>query len=235
MKNFNFQQFIQKIVSFSPRQLEHETKTANFIKNFLQENAINFNEHYFDIKIPLWEEAELQADNENIPCSPCGMQSGKITHKSNVLSSLWPSAICQEKENINFNPQCDTISKPNHYFAPSVAVNHSGLSKILKAKKILGHIKVRPVSHKAVNIMVGNTHSPSTVCFAHYDSIEKGAIDNASGVAVMMATILNNPKFLETNLFIFAACEELSYDKPIYWGKGFREFEKRYFKKPGSL
>ncbi|MEK7213891.1 MAG: hypothetical protein AAB637_02145, partial [Patescibacteria group bacterium] len=35
---------------------------------------------------------------------------------------------------------------------------------------------------------------------------------------------------LKDNLFVFDGNEEIPYDKPVYWGKGYRNFEKKYSK-----
>jgi len=64
--------------------------------------------------------------------------------------------------------------------------------------------------------------------FAHYDSINLGATDNASGVAVLMSLIVDNAATLKDVLYVFAGNEELSYDNPTYWGHGYRAFEDKY-------
>ncbi len=43
-----------------------------------------------------------------------------------------------------------------------------------------------------------------------------------------MKTIITNPKTLINTLYVFAGNEELSYDKPTYWGRGYRSFEKKF-------
>lgn len=60
------------------------------------------------------------------------------------------------------------------------------------------------------------------------DVIVSSAIDNASGVAVVLAALIDNPAMLQHCLFVFAGNEELSYDKPTYWGHGFRVLEKKH-------
>lgn len=44
-----------------------------------------------------------------------------------------------------------------------------------------------------------------------------------------LETITKFPQTLKDNLFVFDGNEELSYDYPTYWGRGFRIFEKKYF------
>ncbi len=228
MQKFNPLSYIKELIKLSPRQLEGETKTAIRIMETLEEYEVSFDIHEFKVKIPKWQRCNLKADRYNISCRPSGMVSGKIATKDNIISSLAGSQAFLTRANINFNPSCRGLSSPSHYFASAISVMPKDLMKIINAKKILGEITVKPVSHQSLNIMAGNTKNPKTILFAHYDSVELGATDNASGVAVMMAVIIKRPVLLNTSLFVFAGCEELSYDKPYYWGAGFRAFERRY-------
>lgn len=228
-KKFNYQEFIAKLVSFAPRQLDGETMTRNFLISMLKENSVKFTLQKFQTEIPLTQKVFLSADDKELKCEGCSFVSGKIENNDVVLSSLLPSAICQEITNINFNPRCEGISLKNYYFAPAICVDYREVSSVIKAKKIKGEIIVKKVKYQSANILVGNLKNPKTISFAHYDSIKKGAIDNASGVAILMKTILEKPEILKKNLLIFSGSEELSYDKPVYWGRGFRAFENKYF------
>ena len=225
---FNYFKFIQTLVSFSPRQFFGETKTAHFIISLLEKYQVPFYLQRFSLQLPLIKKAVLKADGKILACAGCCYVGGKIIGKDKIISSLLSSIICQTESNINFNPKCPAVSPGNHYFAPAVAVTHKGLVKILKAKDVQGKVIVRSVRHQAANILVGNQKNPRYVCFAHYDSIKKGALDNASGVSVLMGTILASPCTLKNTLYVFSACEELSYEKPIYRGYGYRIFEKQY-------
>lgn len=224
-KNFNLLDLVQEIISFSPRQLENETKTAEFLKKILRENNVSFEIHAYTVDLPDVKKAELFADDQEIPVKPASFVSGKIENNDTMISNLLSSRICQDKANINFNPKSEDISQGNNYFAPSVAINKSDVQKVLDAEEVKGEVIVEKVSHTAENILVGSSDNPEKLVFAHYDSVNTGAIDNASGVAVMMKAILNKPETLKNTLYIFSANEEFSYDKPIYWGRGFRELE----------
>lgn len=221
---------IKQIISFSPRQLGGEIKTANFLKSFLRNNKIDFAEQIFEMDFPLFQKTVLLADDKSVECDGSGFVGGKILDSKTIFSSLSSFSGDQNIPNINFSHQCPAISKSVHYFAPAISVSHKSLTQILKAKKVSGYTKVKKVKHKTSNILVGNTKNPQHICFAHYDSINAGAIDNASGVAVMMGAILEQPKLLEKCLYVFSAVEELSYEKPIYWGYGYRIFEKKFKK-----
>lgn len=226
----NYLSFIKTLISFSPRQLAGEKKTANFIIDYLKKNKIPYFLEPFFTKIPLVKKAVLFGDGKKIACRGTSFVSGKIEGKSNLISSLIDSKYFLTYPNINFNPQCQTISLSNFYFAPALAVDKKGLWQILKMKKVFGLVEVESKKHQSFNILVGNKISPKNIVFAHYDSIETGATDNASGTAVLMKTILFQPQLLRNNLFVFSGNEELSYDKPTYWGHGYRIFEKEHKK-----
>ena len=227
-KIFDPQKCIQKLVSFSPRQLEGEDKTRAYIMSILDKFAIPYTVQKFQTRIPIIKRAKLFVDGKSITCKGCCFIGGEITGKDAIISSLISSQKFLYETNINFNPRCQNISLSNFYFAPSIAVDPKGLQKIIAGKKVFGSMSVFSQKHESANILVGNTQSPQALVFAHYDSVEKGAIDNASGVAVTMDTILSYLETLKTTLFIFSGNEELSYDQPIYWGRGFRIFEKKY-------
>jgi hypothetical protein len=227
-EKFDYQKFIAKLVSFSPRQVEGEKKAGDFLISLLKKNVINFVLQKFSVEIPLTQRATLLVNGKKMKCEGCSFSSGKIKNNDVIISSLLSSSICQEIPNINFNPRCAGISLKNYYFVPALCVNYREISKVIGAKKVEGEVVVERVRHQSVNILVGNIKNPKTISFAHYDSIKKGAIDNASGVAILMKAILEKPEILKDNLLIFSGSEELSYDKPIYWGRGFRAFEKEY-------
>ena len=182
----------------------------------------------FSTFIPEYKKAELFADGKKIPVKPTCFVSGKIKDKKAILSSLISLERFVEDTNINFNPCCREFSRGNHYFAPSVAVRPKDLKKICDAKVVTGEVIVRKQKHQSKNILVGNRENPKNILFCHYDSIGPGAVDNASGTAVLLELILSHPETLKNNLYVIAGNEELSYDKPIYWGFGYRVFEKQY-------
>lgn len=219
---------VKKLVSFSPRQLKGEDLARDFILEMLKNKKVDFKLQEFKVSIPVCEKYALKADGENIKCLPTSFKSGKIVGKENIISSLVFSFDSEETPNINFNPCCSGISLLNFYFSPSLAIAPRELGKIIKANEVNGFVKVKKIDHFSSNIIIGNLKSPKTVVFAHYDSIGKGAVDNASGVSAVMKAIFSKPKKLKNTLYVFSGAEELSYDRPIYWGCGFRVFEKKY-------
>ena len=226
-KNFDAVKFISQLLKFSPRQGENEKRAADFIVSVLKKSGIGFRVQKFPAKIPLIKKAALKADNKKIKCEGCCFIGGKIEEKGNLISSLIPSRFFLTEPNINFNPKCRSVSLDNFYFAPALAVSKNDLPKILKAKKVKGEVKVIPYRFLSSNILIGNVKSPENIVFAHYDSIKKGAVDNASGVAVLMKVIISYPETFK-NLYVFSGNEELSYENPVYWGHGYRAFEKKY-------
>lgn len=230
-KSYNFDKisFIRDLLEFSPRQGKNEVKAAGLIISLLDKFGANYLVQTFGTKVPLIKRAELTADGKKIECKGCSFVSGEIENKDYLISNLTPSSCFLEYPNINFNPKCKTISLDNFYFAPAVTIKTSDLSKVAKAKKVKGKVQVLPFAYESANILVGNIKDPKNILFAHYDSVEKGATDNASGVAVLMDLIISHPETLKGSLYVFSGNEELSYDKPTYWGYGFRAFEKEYY------
>lgn len=231
MEKFSQKKFVRKLISFSPRQLIGEKRAGDFILQTLKKERISCVVQNFHVEVPKVIRARLTADSKNIPCKACSFISGKISGKKTVISSMFHFSTDEtEIPNINFNPYSKDISCVTHYFTPAVAISPKNLDKILSAKNVLGEVRIKKIRHKSRNILVGNTKNPKAVFFNHYDSINAGAYDNASGVSATMDALVTNPKILKQNLFVFAGAEELSYDKPIYWGYGYRAFEKKYLR-----
>ncbi len=227
MKPFDILSFVQELVRLSPRQLRNEVRAARLIERTLDSFKIPYREQVFTIDFPSWSASSVCVDRKKIPSRPSGFISGVIRGTDSLISSLTGSQAFLSRPNINFNPRCRALSSPSHYFAPAVSVRAQDVGAILGGRSVVARMSVRSIRHRIPNILVGNALNPQTVCFAHYDCIETGAVDNASGVAAMMAVITRAPGALARTLFVFSACEELSFDKPIYWGYGFRVFEKK--------
>lgn len=230
IKDFNILKFIRDLLKFSPRQGINEIKTADFIIDVLKNNNIPFLIQSFKTTIPLIENSKLVVDGRQLPCEGCSFVGGEIKDKDSLVSSLISSQLLKDKANINFNPKCPGISRSNFYFQPALSIKRNDVKKIIQAKTIKGSLKVTPQPFILRNILVGNIKNPANIIFAHFDSIATGATDNASGVAAITQTILRAPQKLKKSLFVFSGNEELSYDFPVYWGHGFREFEKKYYK-----
>jgi len=222
--------FIEGLLHFSPRQGRNETLAANYIVETLRSAGVNYTVQEFMTYLPEKARASLTVDGCNIACQPCSFVGGVIEGKDHLVSSLIGSKYLLELPNINFNPWCDSISQSNYYFAPAVAVAADDVRHIMTGKQIRAEVVVEKAKHISKNILVGNNHDPEHVLFAHYDSIQSGAIDNASGVAVLIGLILSEPGLLKNNLFVLTGNEELSYDKPTYWGHGYRAFETDNFR-----
>lgn len=225
---FNQIAFIKKFLTFSPREGKNETKAGKYLTALLNKAKINYSLQKFTLTIPQTVSAELTVDGKNIPCAALCFASGEINTKDNLLSSL--THIEKDFPFLGFNPYCRGISATGRSIHhPALAIARDNLSKIFKAKKIKGIVKVKPVKHQSQNILIGNLTNPKNLIVTHYDSIYSGAVDNASGVAVTMKLILDNPKLLTTNLFVLSGNEELCFDFPVYWGRGYRQFEKKYW------
>lgn len=224
--NTFIKEYARELVRIGERQLQREARAARFIERTLRDARIPFVRRSFTVHIPKTKRASLSADGVRLKAKACSMVSGDIQDSYAIISSLVSSSVLQTTPTITVNPRCRGISKSNHYFAPSLAVSPNTLATIMAAERVRGRVDVEKVLHHAHDVLVGNTVAPRVLVFAHYDSIGPGMIDNASGVAVLWSLLTQNKKFLEDVLFVFSANEELSYDMPVYWGHGFRDFEK---------
>jgi len=101
---------------------------------------------------------------------------------------------------------------------------------ITKTLKSYGfkYLRQRLVKVNAANILVGNLVKPRSILLTHFDAIGPGALDNASGVAVCLRVLIEHPDFVKDNLVVFSGSEETSPEKPVYWGYGYRQFERKY-------
>ncbi len=203
-----------------------EKKAFELLISMLKKAKAPYEVQFFDSRTPQFFEASLRVDGQKVNCLPTGLKSGRITNNYNLLSSLTSSQPFIDTPNINFNPLSDEICVCNFYFAPSLAISRLDLDKVACAKKVEGSLKVSSRKYRARNILVGNLINPKHVVFAHYDAYFSGAVDNASGVGVVFELITKRPELLVDSLFILAGNEELSYDYPIYWGRGFRQFNQ---------
>ncbi len=223
----NITNIIKEITKYKNRQGVELLEVQKYIQNTLNINNIPFVLNEFKSIVPRCE-ATLKIDGLSVECKGCSYVGGKITSKSCILSSTTPSRFNLDNTNINFNPYSDAVSCSNFYFAPAIAISKKDIITVINAKNIDGEVKVERIETNVAHILVGNLQNPKNIIFAHFDSISTGAIDNASGVAVVLNTIIQNPEILEESLFVFDPNEELSYDKPTYWGHGFRVFEEKY-------
>ncbi len=229
MKLFNQKEFCEKLCAYSSRQGVKALESSRYIQNVLKEYSIDFIVRSHQIKIPIEWEAVLTADNIIIPCLGSCMIGGEIIGKYSLISSLISSQQNINLPNINFNPECDEISLSNFYFAPAVAISKHNVQKILDAQDVRAKVDVKIYEGACETILVGNVLNPKNVIFSHYDCIETGATDNASGISTMIVCIISDKSILETSLFVFDGNEEVSYDYPVYWGSGYRNFEKDNF------
>lgn len=217
-------EIIRNLEKVSPRKGKNEKKAAGIIKNALR--GFEIYEQKFRNILPNGR-AKLEVDGKEIKCEATSFVSGKIKEKA-LISSIHISARIFSSTNINFNPYCRTISLATFYYAPSLAIPRNDVKRIIDAEEINGVVKVRKEKFVTENIIIGNLENPKCIVFTHYDSIKKGAIDNSSGVSVIVDTIKENSTLLRNSIFVFSGSEELSFDKPIYWGKGYRVFEEEF-------
>lgn len=220
--------FVKQLVALNERQRAQEQRAAQLLLRVLKKHDVPFFVQSFQAKTPVILQSDLVVDGKKIPAIATSFVSGCIHNKQTLLSSLISSQRTLYDANINFNPDCETISRSNHYFAPSLAVAKQHIDLILRAKNVKGTVKVKKHTHTSANILVGNRKNPKHILFCHYDSFGPGATDNASGTATLLALAIHHPETLKHSLLVFSGNEELSYDQPIYWGHGYRVFERRF-------
>ena len=224
---YNQLTLIKKLSDLGERQLGQEIKASKLLMAELEKYKVKYKVQYFPTKVPLIKAASLRADKVKINAKGSGFVSGLIKNKFKLATPII-SPLKKVQPNINYNPKCAAISQSDFYFVPALAINKKDVSRIKKARYVEGEIKVLAQKHRSLNILVGNLTNPKNILFAHYDSIGPGAIDDASGIAVLLRLIIDYPKLEKDNLFVLAGNEELSYDTPYYWGRGYRAFEKKY-------
>ncbi len=221
---------IEDLVKLSPRFAQGEEATAKFINSFLRVHTIEFIDQEFETTVPVPKKAALFVNGEQLECRNVGRESGVFDTKNNIVSSLyWGDNDFYQPQNINFNPQCaGSVSMALYYKNPALAIKRSDVQKVIEAQEVNGETVVEPYTFTGHNFIVGNTTNPKSIIFTHYDCWESGAVDNASGTAVLLYMVVNNPELLNNNLFVIAGNEEISFDEPVYWGKGYRAFQDEY-------
>ncbi|HRN69893.1 MAG TPA: hypothetical protein PLS49_01800 [Candidatus Woesebacteria bacterium] len=219
-----------QLVQISPRFAKGEEKTAEFISQLLKQSNVDYIDQEFETSVPVSKKAELIVDGKVIDCRNVGMTSGTFENKDALASSLfWGDNDFYYPQNINFNPYCkDTVSMAMFYKNAAIAIKRSDVQTVLESTTISGETVVEQYSFIGHNFLVGNRKNPTNIIFTHYDCWESGAIDNASGTAVLLYIAMNNKEYLQNNLLVIAGNEEISMEEPIYWGKGYRAFQSKY-------
>jgi hypothetical protein len=219
---------IKDLEKFSPRNNEESlNNTSKYIKENLEKVGIDFFDQYFKVSIPFDEGSYILLDNgEKIIGKANSFVSGYFEEK-NIYSS---QNINQEISipHINYNQYYDAFSGVIFYDFPVINIKKSDLIKVINSEEIKVYVNVKRKLIKTENILVGNIKNPKNIIFTHFDTIFNGALDNSSGTATLLYGIINNKININENLIVFSGCEELSYDRPYYWGYGYRVFEYEY-------
>lgn len=215
----------EKLSKESPAVIKGEKKKASLIEELLIQKNLQFKQQTYKVVKPEFKDFWLKADGKKIECLPSGLKSGKITGK-NIIDSLSISGSKYSKQNINFNPYCDGISKPTFYDAPALSVSKEDIPEILDAETVEGKLEIEWVKQNSKNFLLGNTENPETVIFTHYDSWWGGFIDNSFSVAALLQ--LTEKLDLDKITVVIAGSEEISH-QDTYQGYGYKMFEKEYF------
>ena len=220
-------EYMKGLERFAPRSSGSEERARAYIAEKLTRMGVDFNTQKFRNWLPEFRNFYLKADGRNIECMPTAFRSGSIEGK-NLISSMAVSGRYYEEQNINFNPYSNCLSLATFYRAPSVAIKRSDVRTVLEAEDVEGKVDVIKRRHDCANLIVGNRKRPKNIIIAHYDSVLSGALDNASGTAMLLELAAQDAG--RENMLVFSGCEELSFDEPIYWGRGYRIFESGFHK-----
>jgi len=219
---------IKDLEKFSPRNNEESlNNTSKYIKENLEKVGVDSFDQYFKVSIPFDEGSYILLDNgEKIIGKANSFVSGYFEEK-NIYSS---QNISQEIRipHINYNQYYDAFSGVIFYDFPVINIKKPDLIKVINSEEIKVYVNVKRKLIKTENILVGNIKNPKNIIFTHFDTIFNGALDNSSGTATLLYGIINNKINIKENLIVFSGCEELSYDRPYYWGYGYRVFEYEY-------
>jgi hypothetical protein len=218
---------IRDLEKLSPRQGPCEDKARRYLEGRLTRMGIEFETDSFSNFLPKAISHSLKVDGVEVESMPTALRSGVIGGKA-LISSMHVSGRYYEQPNINFNPYSEVFSLATFYRAPSLTVRRKDLLKIIMAEEVEGKVRVTKQKHRCANIVVGKTSKPRSVLICHYDSVLGGALDNGSGTAALLE--LARRGYGKENMIVFSGCEELSFDEPIYWGRGYRELESSFGK-----
>ena len=228
MSKFTLEGLIKLLSSTSLRGFKREVYVTNLVENLLLESNVEYKVQEFVNYFPEEIESEVSADGLIVKSLPSTFKSGSFT-EFDLFDSLTDLEANSKRANINFNSNTkEFISRPSNYFTPSVAVSSNDVDILKNAKKVSVSVKVKKTKYKSKNFLIGNINNPSTISFCHLDSIGGGFVDNSSGSGYILKAVLENKELLTNNLFVISGNEEISYEKPIYWGFGYRKFEKEF-------
>ena len=118
---------IEQICSFSPRQGEGETRTAEYLIQYLRDRGHDLKIQEYDTIVPIVRAARLRVNDQTFQVPQvegCSIESGEIggkiafedpTQPSQGLESFFTSVIAH-------NPHCKAASQATFYSVPAVAV-----------------------------------------------------------------------------------------------------------------
>lgn len=218
---------IDALTRLGTRQGAVADQALEYLCSVLRQEHILYVIGDFETALPEAGKASLLIEGTEYPCINCGLSGGSIPG-SNFASSLISSKCLIDTPVIYCNPSCAVASPTNFSFAPAIAVAPDIFERVIRSSDVKASTVVAKKAQVGHYLLVGNAKDPSTIVFSHYDSLGPGAVDNASGTAIMLEAVISQKKLLETTLFVFDGNEEVSYDYPTYWGHGYRAFESAH-------
>lgn len=220
---------IRILTDLGERQGQGEKDAGDFLMTILTKNHLSFVCEPFETVYPTFPSWILEVDHQSVSCQPTCFVGGQSDARPHVLSSLDSFDGDTSRPIINHNPDCPhAISRPHCYPSLALAVCTDDLSHIISGTHFHLAVDVCRTRHQSQNVLVGNQQNPRRILFAHYDSLGPGAVDNASGVVILLHALLTTPEIFQKDFCVFVGNEERSFDTPCHWGHGYRAFELRH-------
>lgn len=226
-----------KIIDFYKRLPEKrlgvsEILATDILLEFLTKDLnINNNQitvQTFENSVPINKGYALEIAGKKILSTPICFFSGNLDNSLEIIE--FEDTREFGKSYLAYNKYCDALSRHAFFEKTSFAILAKDYNfAIENFKNISGFVEIERFEYVSRNILVGNTSNPKSIIFCHLDTVEKGFIDNLSGVIAMLDVLSRDLTLLDSNLFVFSGNEELSYEFPTYWGYGYRRFEDEYY------
>lgn len=182
----------------------------------------------FENSVPINQDYALEIAEKKILSTPICFFSGNLDNSLEIIEFEDNREF--GKSYLAHNKYCNSLSRHAFFEKASFAILPKDYKfAIENFKGIAGFVEIEKFEYVSRNILVGNTSNPKSIIFCHLDTVEKGFIDNLSGVIAMLDVLSRDLTLLDNNLFVFSGNEELSYEFPTYWGYGYRRFEDEYY------
>ncbi|MCE4610385.1 MAG: M28 family metallopeptidase [Desulfurococcales archaeon] len=177
---------VKKLENLSPRRGHRAEKAGDVIVDILSREGVSLEVIKMPVTVPRPRIVKAEGVPSGVDMEPNCFEGG-VVDGSVIVSSL---AVREDFNlpNINYSPYSDEVSLATFYPRASVAVSRKSLP-LIAGREVRITVEVEREGYLDRIIVVGDTESPRTIVATHYDSVLNGAVDNASGVAVVLAAL----------------------------------------------